>query len=213
MTEEIKLESLQKKVALLYFEDGLWDMAIGYILVAFGIGSLIYDYLPRPWDSLFSPLLWLAGFISFLLCKRLVVFPRLGIVKARQSKPKKSLMKILVGITALLVVLTITVVFLTIFDVLTFEGAGFLVPIIFGLIPLSIFSGLALILNYYKLFIHAVLFGIAFFMNEVLRMYNFPAYGDLIQIVCGLIIIALGISSLVKFLKKYPLVDGVNMHD
>ncbi len=211
LPEKVDLKSLEKKVTLIYFQDGFWDMLIGYVLVAFGIGGIFYDQLPDPWNSLLGPILWVLGFITFLISKRLVVFPRLGFVKKRQSQPQKKMLIILVGITAFLVVMTITVVILTSVGALTFSGMGFGVPIIFGLLPATIFSGIALILKYYKLFIHAIVFGIAFFMNEVFHMYNYPVFGDLTQIVCGTIIIAIGVGMLINFLQKYPISDEADI--
>ena len=138
--ERISLKSLERKISLLYFQDGMWDMIMGFILVAFGIGSAVYDYIKSPFNSLLGPSLWLLGFIAFLVCKRLVTFPRLGRIKPRQPKSHKNKLIILVSISAFLVALTILAVVLTILGVLTFSGLGYGTAIIFGLIPITLFG-------------------------------------------------------------------------
>ena len=65
--EKINLKNIERKISLLYFQDGVWDMLLGFTLVAFGIGSSVYDYLPSPFNSIFALLLWLIGFFSFLV--------------------------------------------------------------------------------------------------------------------------------------------------
>lgn len=196
------LKSLQRNVNLLYFEDGLWDMIIGFTLVAFGIGSATYDYLPNPMNSILGPLLWVLGFIGFLLGKRYVTQTRIGIIKHKTKKRKR--LGLIIGITVFFVLLTIVAVILTVLGILTFKGMGIGTAFIFGLIPITIFSGVAIALNYNKIFIHATLFGIALFTKEMLSIYNYSLYGDFIMISCGMVIIIIGTVYFIKFLKKYP---------
>ena len=88
-TNDEDLKTLERKIALIYFEDGLWDMIIGFTLIAFGIGSAVYDYLPNPLNSILGPLMWLLGFIGFLLAKRFIMYPRIGIIKHKRKQRKQ----------------------------------------------------------------------------------------------------------------------------
>lgn len=196
------LKALERNVTLLYFEDGLWDMVIGFILVAFGIGSATYDYLPNPMNSILGPLLWVLGFIGFLLGKRFITQTRIGIIKYKPKKRER--LGLVIGVTVFFVLLTIVAVILTVLGILTFKGLGIGTAFIFGLIPVTIFSGVAIVLNYNKIFIHAALFGIASFTKEMLNIYNYSLYGDIIMICCGISIIIIGTVYFIKFLKKYP---------
>ena len=212
-SEKINLKNIERKISLLYFQDGMWDMVMGFTLVAFGIGSSVYDYLPSPFNSLIGPFLWLLGFIAFFICKRIVTFPRLGIIKPRQPESQKKKVVILVGISAFLVVLTVAAVILTILGILTFSGLGYGTAILFGLIPLTLFSGIAILLKYYRILIHGALFGIAEFMNELFNIHNLDLYGGITLIACGCIMIVMGIFLLLQFLQKYPVVNGADMND
>jgi hypothetical protein len=200
------LEAIEKKISLLYFEDGFWDLIMGFTLVAFGIGAAVYDYLPDPMNSILGPMLWLIGFIGFLLAKRFITVPRLGFVKYKPRKRKR--LKLLVIITAIFVILTIVAVILTALELLTFSGLGIGTAIIFGLMPVTIFSGLALLLNYNRIFIHAIVYGAAFFTNEILNIYGYSLYGGIAMIACGMIIMVMGFVYLVKFLRKYSTGNG-----
>ena len=208
-TNDEDLRTLERNVTLVYFEDGLWDMVLGFTLVAFGIGSAVYDYLPNPMNSILGPLLWFLGFIGFLVGKRFITYTRIGILKAKIKKRKRLIIPI--SITVFFVILTIVAVILTVLGILTFNGLGIGTAFIFGLMPVAIFSVIALVLNYYKIFIHAAIFGIAFFTNEMLNIYDYSLYGGITLIGCGLIIITMGAIQLVKFLKKYPLIHGEDL--
>jgi len=200
------LKTLGRNVMLLYFEDGLWDMLMGFTFIAFGIGSAVYDYLPNPINSILGPLLWVLGFIGFLVTKRLITYSRIGSIKLKPKKRSNLIWAVIV--TTFFVALTIVAVILTVLGILTFNGIGIGTAFIFGLIPIVIFSVIALVLNYNKIFIHAAIFGVALFANEMLNIYDYSLFSGIPLIVGGLIILTMGVIYLVKFLKKYPAVQG-----
>ncbi|NHJ39547.1 MAG: hypothetical protein FK731_05890 [Asgard group archaeon] len=209
-TNDKYLKTLERKIALIFFEDGLWDMIIGFTWIAFGIGSAAYDYLPNPINSLLGPLIFLLGFIGFLLAKRFIIYPRIGIIKHKAKQRKRLILPII--ILTFFVMLTITAVILTVLGILTFKGIGIGTAFIFGLIPIVIFSTLAIILNYNRIFIHAAVLGAALFTNEMLHIYGYTLYSGIPLICGGLIIVTMGIVYLVKFLKKYQPVQGEELN-
>lgn len=209
-TNDEDLKTLERKIALIYFEDGLWDMIIGFTWIAFGIGSAVYDYLPTPINSILGLLIWLVGFIGFFLAKRFIIYPRIGIIKHKIKQKKRLIIPII--ILTFFVILTIIAVILTVQGILTFKGIGIGTAFIFGLIPVVIFGVLAIILNYYRIFVHAAVLGTALFTNEMLHIYGYTLYSGIPLICGGLIIVTVGIVYLVKLLKKYPSVQGEEMN-
>jgi hypothetical protein len=208
MNALIDLEKLEMKTFLLYFQDGLWDMCLGFTWVAFGIGTYVYDYLPNPINSLLGPLIFVIGFISFLLGKRFFTLTRVGIVKLRRKKQPRIIA--LAIVTAVMVLLTVLAVILTVTGVLTFNGLSYGVGIIFGLIPIVIFSIIAYFLKYPRIIINGILMGIGLFVNELLRTLDYRQYSGIPLIITGVIILGIGVPYLIFFLRKYPANTGEN---
>ena len=199
---ENDLKELERKTFLIYYQDGLWDMLLGLTLIAFGIGMALYDLLPRILNSLFGLIIWSIGFVGFLLAKSYLIRPRMGIVKYRSER--KMQLKVILIITIVCVILTITALILTITDTFNFAKLGIGIAVIFGVMPFLIFGSMAYLMNYYRLFIHAGIFSVAIFLNEILSQFGYGLIGNICFGSGGLIILVIGIVYLVKFLKKYP---------
>ena len=208
MNSLIDLGELEKKTVLLYLKDGLWDMCLGFTWVAFGIGMYVYDSLPNPINSLLGPLLFVIGFIIFLFGKRFITLTRVGIVKLRKKKQPRTIA--LVIVIAVMLVLTILAVVLTVTGVLTFNGLSYGVGIIFGLIPIVIFSILAYFLKYPRIIINGIIMGIGLYVNETLHTVDYHQYTGIPIIITGIIILGIGIPYLIFFLRKYPINRGEN---
>ncbi len=208
MNSLVDLEKLEKKTSLLYFQDGLWDMCLGFIWIAFGIGAYFYDYLPSPINSLLGLILVVIGLISFLLGKRFLTLTRVGIVKKRRKKQPRIIA--LAIVTAVMVLLTVLAVILTVTGVLTFNGLSYGVGIIFGLIPIVIFSITAFLLKYPRIIINGILMGIGLFLNELSNTLDYRQYSGIPLIITGGIILGIGIPYLIFFLRKYPVNRGEN---
>ena len=64
-TQSADLKKIEKKAFLIYFHDGIWDMLLGWTLISFGIGSVLYDTLPIPFNSLLGLMLFSIGLILY----------------------------------------------------------------------------------------------------------------------------------------------------
>ncbi len=202
------LDRLEKKTASLNFQDGIFDMTLGLVLVAFGIASLLYNYLPDPWNSLFGFLLYLVIAIPLFLVQFLVTKPRLGIVKYGAKRKKINIAIIAVGVVILL---SNIVVFILIFtDTLQFNGNVYLMAVIFGLVPLTIFTLMAHFMSFKRLYLIGTIFSISFTMKEILTIQNFDLIGNILFLSLGVVIISIGLVCLIRFLKKYPKVPVID---
>jgi hypothetical protein len=196
------LEKLEKKTASLIFQDGIFDMSLGLVLIAFGIATLLYPILGDPWDSLFGFLLYLVIAIPLFMVQIFVTRPRLGEVKLSTKRKKKNMTIMVFG---LVVLLSNIVVFILIFvDVIQFSGHAYFMAAIFGLIPLILFTLMAYFMDFKRLYLVGSLFSLGFFLKEIFTINNLILLGNIIFIGLGAVIVTIGIVYLIRFLKKYP---------
>ena len=104
----------------------------------------------------------------------------------------------------------------TIFLILVWTGVISTVPpetnmaLLFALIPLIIFSGLAFILKFPRMFVVGIFFALAMFFTEYWHRSGATSLGDLAQILAGIPIFTWGVVYFVQFLRKYPKSGEVN---
>lgn len=198
----INLKKIEKNAFLLHFQDGIWDMMLGWVLISFGIGSLLYDTLPTPLNSLFGLLLFILGLIMYFLLKFKISRPRMGVVKFLPQRKKNIL---ILGIA-------ISAMFLTssLFFILVWTGVFSPVPpeinmaIVFALIPLVIFSVLSIILKFPRMLLIGVVFALALFFTEYWHRSGPRLLGDLAQLLAGIPVFLWGVGYFINFLRKYP---------
>ncbi len=83
MVPDVNLKNIERKAYLTYFQDGLWDTIIGIFLLAWGIGILTDTAgLTGIWVIAAYWIIW--GF------KKRLTQPRIGYVKWRRSRPRRT---------------------------------------------------------------------------------------------------------------------------
>ncbi|NHJ48695.1 MAG: hypothetical protein FK733_13000 [Asgard group archaeon] len=205
MDVNYNLDKLEKRTASVIFQDGIFDMSLGLVLIAFGIASMLYNILPDPWSSLFGFLLYLVIAVPLFSIQFFVTRPRLGVVKYTTERKQKNMAAIAIGIVILL---SNIVVFILIFtEVIQFSGNEYLMAVLFGMIPLIIFLSMAYFMNFKRLYLTGSLFSVGFFIKEIFTIQNLRLAGNIIFISLGVIIVTIGIVCLIRFLKKYPKIE------
>ena len=209
MTQSADLKKIEKKAFLIYFQDGIWDMLLGWVLISFGISALVYDSLPIPLNSFFGLILFFIGLIIYFLVKFRITMPRIGFVKFSPSR-KKNMLILGIAITSFMI---ITIVFF----ILVWTGVisstvppGTNMALIFAMIPLVIFSVLSLILKFPRMFLIGILFALAMFFTEYWNRSGEDLLGSLAQFFAGVPVFIWGIVYFVKYLRKYPLPGEAN---
>lgn len=91
MVDELKV--LEKRMANRYMEDGIWDIYLGLMALAFGL-SIFLDI------SYLAAIMVSIGFAFQSVAKNMVTFPRIGYIKLRQAK-KRGMSAILTGVLVL----------------------------------------------------------------------------------------------------------------
>lgn len=206
ITENIDLKEIEKKTWRSTLEDGILDIYFGISVLGIGVGMSLGPILPDPLD-IFIPFIFIAiGLFFFLTAKKLIVQPRLGVVKFGYKRKGRKI-KILIVLSINLIVLIILFVIRFYNPELSLEFPGYLDGLIIGLLFITApvcFAGY--FIDYPRFYFIGLLVGISFFLSDIFSLF-IPEPFDTLTVfgIVTTIIISLGIVSLVKFIKKYPM--------
>lgn len=209
MVTQLNLKEIERKAFRSTYQDGLWDMYYGFIVVFMSIS--IY----RPADG-YSPMNIVLAILGILMAyclfwagKKYITLPRMGQVRfGPVRKQKKTTQAIILGVVVLIQIgivgLTTSawinpVVGTTINNFLIARNLMDMTVAAIG----SLFVGIGMLLIAYfsdfpRGFYIAIMMSLAVFLMISL---NQPVY----PIVIGTLIILPGLLLFVRFLKKYPL--------
>jgi hypothetical protein len=209
MTQELKLKEIERKAFRSTFQDGLWDVYLGLIVICMAVFMFRSDEGYGPWNLL----LMVAGFgLSFLVFwagKKFITVPRMGQVSfGPLRKQKKTTLAIIMGAVVLV---QVGIVLFTVGGWLNADLAAKINSLL-GEADLermavaaigSLFIGPSMILVAYfndfpRGYYIAILMAAAVFLMILL---NQPVYAILI----GALIILPGLVLFIRFLQKYPL--------
>lgn len=206
MNEQIDLKVLEKRAWRSAFQDGIWDIFFGLLFLGMAIALFGDTFgLPAEVGSMIIILIWNSITVIFLILgKKYITIPRIGFVKfgTKRKKTKKRLFAFLV-FNLILAFLFLFVNISGIFESLNI--GGLIEPLIVGLflitVPLSI---LAYFLEFHRLYVYAILFGLGFFNSELLYPFvGSPLDLFLSQGLIGIAVILIGLGYLIQFLRKY----------
>ena len=193
MAETINLKEIERKAWRSYFEDGLWDLFFGALLLIGGVRSLINNVW---YVGTLYILLLLVSILILPIGKKLLTIPRLGLVKfghARKIRQSK-----------LIAVLAISV--LATFALLMLPKSGIALPPNMLISPIMagwiavLFGVLAYYLDFWRLFAYGLLFAI----SEILWGLFGGYIGAMAQAILGIAVLLIGLFVLARFLRKYP---------
>ena len=194
MSYELDMKEIERQVYLSYSEDGLVDIAIGSVIMVWGI-----MLLGEPTGLI--GLLGILGLGIWYLGKRLITIPRIGTF---QPGPKTE--RRLTHLAIFLVILGL-IAFLGILVSRAF-GSTFATDHPLGILGLVIASGVALLaylLNAARIYVYALILFIAFAGGEILAgtATRFDVFAASVIVGGGLILIS-GLIVLLRFVRKYP---------
>jgi hypothetical protein len=196
MSQQISLKETERKVFKTTFEDGLWDVFIGCIVLQFAIGPLLSVSLGDFWSSVVFLPFWGLVFLAIRLIRKYVITPRIGTVKfgrARQVKLRK--------FTVVMLVLNVVALFLGVFAALSFGVVpGWVTMAIFGLIVLNGSCIAAYFLDFARLYVYGIMFVLSFVVGELLYTYlQVPHHGY--PVAFGFTATAIILTGLVIFIR------------
>lgn len=207
MAEQFDLKDMEKRAWKSTFQDGLWDIYFGLIIMGIGFSWLgrFFD-LPETIGVMLTLISWNIGaMIILILGKKFITQPRMGLVKFGQIRKKRN--KFLALFLGIMVVFTSTTLIFTILGIFQLQLPGVLVMFLIGVLFITLpFSLIAYFLQLKRLYFYALLGGFGLFMSELLKPVISAPFHDIITFGgIGLVIVITGIIYFFKFLQSYSL--------
>jgi len=212
MSQLFTPKNAERKIfQLSIFQDGIWDMQIGGMIMLFSLYPVTRRLLGPAWN-----LVLIFGLLAILLVigamlKRTVSNPRMGLVKYGKSQKSKLLtMRLIIfGIflvsSALAIVLILQVFRGPDWGPNTPEWLKLLdMDIVFGLFAVAIFSLVSGVFRMWRPFIYGLLLGGSLVASGALTVYQGPEFHYPFAIAGG-IILAIGLGLLLRFMRTYPI--------
>ena len=195
MVQQIDLKARERRAFRSTFQDGLWDIYLGLVFLAFGFGP-IYDWLgfSKTANMVFQLSYIMVAFLLFYLGKRYVTVPRLGRAKFGPARKRKIIKTRLVLGASVLLGLAIWALFASGNDL----GPN-LVLMIFAVNILVVFSAMAYFLDFERLYIYAVLYALSLPLGSVLGLRDEAV---VFWVTAGATVIV-GIVLFVRFIGEY----------
>jgi len=181
MTEHIDIKAMEKKAWISTFQDGLWDIYFGLLIMGMGFSWLGGFFgLPETLNVLVTVMGWDIGvLLVFFLGKKYITRPRMGLVKFGQIRKKRN--KLLGLFIGLMVVFTLITFIFTLLGMFQLQLPGFMVMLLIGLLFITLpFSIIAYFLQLKRLYLYAILGGFGLFISELLVPIIGAPYHDII---------------------------------
>jgi hypothetical protein len=195
MSYELDMKEIERQAYLSYSEDGLVDIAIGLVILLWGVFLVVE---PSGLIGLLGPL----ALAVWYLGKRFITIPRTGRIQPSQKMGRK-----MRNLAIFLLVLG----FIVLGGILTGMLIGYTSSNSYslGILGLVIAAGvslLAYLLNAARLYAYAVLLFVAFAGGEILSasITTFDAFAFSV-IFAGALILLSGLVVLIRFMRRYPL--------
>jgi hypothetical protein len=216
MNTPLSLKELERKAFRSTYQDGLWDLYTGLIVVCMSI----FIYRPAGGYSPVNIVLALSAmgvaYTLFWVGKKFITLPRMGQVqfgeyRRRRKRTMIIAMSVMVMVQIILFILTLLVWSNPEWRVnikFHLPGGNNMDLIVAGIGALMVGLGMSLV-AYFKDFPRGFFIAIMIAFAVFLMLYlNQPVY----PIVIGLIIALPGLVLLVRFLQKYPLLQKEKSH-
>jgi hypothetical protein len=208
MSQNINLKELERKAWTSYFQDGLWDIYLGLLLLAMAIGALLSDIgVPEAWDMTVYATLMVLSMLVLWAGKKFITVPRMGRVK---FGPKRKARLNWVRVVLFLSVLVGAGVFLAGLAMRInrpeWLNAAFFFPAAWVVNAMVVFSLGAYFLDFSRLYLIGVLYALPVPLDI---MFHELAGIDLTFFafaVPAAVILIVGLVMFVRFLRDYPVV-------
>jgi hypothetical protein len=208
MSRDINLKELERKAWRSVFQDGLWDIYLGLLLMALAIYALLSKTkLPEAQQMVIYIGLMALSMLVLWAGKRFITLPRMGRVKfGPRGKTRRRKAAVLLAISVLVGALVSIVTSLGLKGNLS-DGLPLhlVVPAAWALNMLVLFSLGAYFLDYDRLYLIGVLYALAVPILIWLDEFAGIKLGFIALAVPAGIILIVGLVVLVRFLRDYPL--------
>jgi len=209
MSQNVDLKALEKKAWRSVFQDGLWDIFLGLLLMAFGLSAWL-DTLALD-DGIRMGIYIGAEVLAMLVLfagKRFITIPRMGRVKfGAERQKRRNIIRLLLFIS----VLVGLVMWFLASSGINGEGGilsgKWFFPSIWALNMLMVFGLGAYFLEYERLYVIGFLYAMVIPLNEVIKITAEVSMAMYLFLVAGLIVVVMGILYLLRFMRDYKPLD------
>ncbi len=196
MNQNIDLNEIERKAWTSYFEDGLWDIFWGLMMLTMGIRELT--------DNIWFTIGFIPAVLITVIGKKFITVPRIGRVKfgpTRRAKRVKLFAVIIFSVAATLALMLLSTSGLTLPQIPISPIMAIFLAVIVGLIA------------YYMDFVRLYAYGIMLAISEVLWGLFGKPIGPTAQVVSGIVALLVGLVVLIRFLHKYHIPKGDELND
>jgi hypothetical protein len=231
MSQSINLQELERKAFRSTFQDGLWDIFLGLLLLNMGIGTIVGGMLGETEMSL-MPMLWsmvaLIGFVSVVMLafwagKKFITTPRIGLVKfGPQRKAKMKNLRVVLFLSVLLLVIMFFLGWAAMGNGLPWWVTEIPLPLyVWPAQTIIVFGLAAYFLDVTRFYAYGVLYGLPFPVGILLvKNTDLTVIGSM-AITYGVpvgVMVLIGVVLFIRFLHKYPVpaegsISEVEFHD
>jgi hypothetical protein len=203
--KQLSLKEAERKAFRMTFQDGIWDIFLGLVILQFAVIPLLTDL---GWGDFWSSMVMLPVYLLALWgvrnVKRKFTTPRVGLVNFNPERKSK--------IGKLTLITTGIMVLGLIFGLLFFVGGDFnewFFPAVFSIVAMATFGGAAYYLDFPRLQLYGIMTALSPLIGQVLYInldvmhHGFPITFGL----SGISMITAGVYLFLRFLREYPLMD------
>ena len=213
MTHKLSLKEAERKAFRSTFQDGIWDLYLGSLLLLMGVGPLMGTKLEEGSMTTIGILGLLIAFacvpmLGFWAGKKFITTPRIGLVEFGQArKEKKKKVTLIFSISALVGVILLVLTSAMTNNPPKWIDSAWMIPAgVWGVNAIVVFSLGAYFLDFTRAYIYGWLFAIPFPASILLyENFNLPMIAPYFVAAGGMILI--GLVLFIRFLSDYPLPD------
>jgi hypothetical protein len=208
MSERISLKELERKAWRSFFQDGLWDIYLGLLLLGMGSGRLArYIGLPEEsgWSLLPNLAMSIVSMIFLWAGKRYITVPRMGRVKVGQKgKARKRKARILLTASVLVGAVLFVVALVVPGNAPGRRNLAIVFPAVYVLNMLVIFSLGAHFLDFSRLYLIGVMYALPVPLDIALEEFAGIDLGFAVFAAPAAVILLIGTVLFIRFLRDYP---------
>lgn len=207
MSQRIDLKEIERKAWRSFYQDGLWDIFLGLLLLAMAISALLSDIgASEPVQYGIMIALEALAILVLFVGKRLITVPRMGRVKFGPKRRRRlSKVSVILAISVLAGVVLFVAAQAVRGNLLEWMTLEFIFPAGWMVNCLVVFGLMAYFLDFSRLYVIGVMYAIAVPLDILQREFTsidltFAAFG-----VPAAVILLMGAVVFARFLRDYPL--------
>lgn len=200
----IDLKEIERRAFRSTFQDGLWDMFLGFVFMAFALGPLLRTQGASESTAMVAHAAYVGLLLAaFIAAKRLVTVPRLGIVTFGAERKRRLMKSRAVLAVSVVIGLLVFLLFAS-----GNEIGLILVLALFSMNMIVVLGLMAYYLDYARLYGYAALWALSLPLGTILERHAGLADAGYVFFVTAAPAILAGVWLFAKFVREYPVNEG-----